>query len=366
MATVGDRVNGYTLLMVAAEAGQIGAVQKASSKESLPMVTAGGRNALMLAAAAGHAEIVELLQDLSVELHIVVEVPTRHPVGQLAPAAPAPAPDSDSVAGVDDDPIEMALQILPPERRKSMRATLTTMQPAARQVVLQKLLDAASPKTQPQPTQQPQIRPHAPLAEPPRAHRSRGLLAAVDEQGNTALHLAAYRGQVAVVELFMARGEPSLSSCNCEGMTALHFAAENGQAETVAALLCRGGGGGGLLEAVTHSGMTPLHKAARAGANDATILALLSSGAKPLLSIARAAVVTPDAGLNAFHLAASNGKTEALTVLGGALSDNQWLEVGAGDGRRLVHFAAGAGCVRQAFASLWSVLYGVHGTAYAL
>ncbi|KEG11872.1 e3 ubiquitin-protein ligase MIB2 [Trypanosoma grayi] len=65
------------------------------------------------------------------------------------------------------------------------------------------------------------------------------LIEAKDEQGRTAVHVAAANGHISVLEMLMEFG-PTPDVPNHEGNTALHFAALNNQLEAARLLLARG------------------------------------------------------------------------------------------------------------------------------
>ena len=346
-------INGYTRLMLAAEAGDLTAARDAAEAEpgSLAATTADGRNALMLAAAAGHADVVRLLDELSQTLRISVAAAARgDPAAERVDANDAEQGSGDENTD-DESTVEAALRVLPEPKRASMRSTLTAMQPAAREVVLRKLLQAA-PRAAAASKQT--TREAMSASEGTRAEVF-GLLAGADVQGNNALHLAAFRGQVSVVALLLRRGQPPVTGTNHEGLTALHFAAERGQAEAMRLLLSTAQGAAGAaadaaaaaaaVAATTRSGMTPLHKASRAPTNAPTLRVLLEFGADPFRCCAGGD------GLNAFHFAAAAGRPETLSLLfeqrdtvnaGASTVPDPEMTTALG-GKRLLHLAAGAG-----------------------
>jgi DNA polymerase-3 subunit gamma/tau len=237
-------MNGYTPLMLAAANDDLVSVRaeleraelsgSAGSVGPITATTVDGRNALMLGAAAGHVAVVELLALASTPArsschHPAQPAPSRPPAsvcqsGVPAAAGPQPqpaaaaadsrqAPPGGDGVGVGD-PIDEATAWLPAPKRDSMRSTLRAMQPAARDTVLQRLIAARpAPPAPPPPASAP-----APAAAPPpgvdqgsggaeegaavlRPPPAPGLLGGLDVHGNNALHLAAFRGHRAVVEL---------------------------------------------------------------------------------------------------------------------------------------------------------------------
>jgi ankyrin repeat protein len=95
-------------------------------------------------------------------------------------------------------------------------------------------------------------------------------LEATARNGNTALMMAAYQGNLPVVRKLLAKG----AAVNRPGWTALHYAAGGGHGEIVKLLLDKGA----QIDAVSTHGITPLIWAAREGKHDA-IMALLERGA---------------------------------------------------------------------------------------
>lgn len=92
--------------------------------------------------------------------------------------------------------------------------------------------------------------------------------------GETALMMAALRGQVDWLQRLLARG----ARLDKEGWTPLHYAASGPEPKTVDLLVQRGA----RLDALSPNKTTPLMMAARYGA-EASALMLLASGANPAL-----------------------------------------------------------------------------------
>jgi ankyrin repeat protein len=92
--------------------------------------------------------------------------------------------------------------------------------------------------------------------------------------GNTALMMAAFKGNVGAVQKLLAKG----AKVNRQGWTPLHYAAAGGHGEIVRLLLERGA----EIDAVAVLGVTPLIMAAREGKHDA-IVVLLEKGANRAL-----------------------------------------------------------------------------------
>jgi ankyrin repeat protein len=96
-----------------------------------------------------------------------------------------------------------------------------------------------------------------------------------DENGETALHLAAHVGHAAVCTTLLDAGAP-IEAASETGYTPLHMAAERGHAAIVRSLLSRGAD----VTATTTLGATPLHWAAYHDHPEAVAI-LLRHGASP-------------------------------------------------------------------------------------
>ena len=92
--------------------------------------------------------------------------------------------------------------------------------------------------------------------------------------GWSALHVAAFLGNVTVLRLLLSRRNVDLSPADSEGASCLHAAVGAGQIECVRLLIARGAN----LNAKTHAGDTPLHFAARTN-NTLLVRILLKGGA---------------------------------------------------------------------------------------
>ena len=407
LAASGDvRVHEHTALMTAAQNGHAGAVRLLCGVEwvDLRAATEMGRNAIHLATEAGHAEVVTFLAELKLApraTFATTSSDTAVEETQTVEALPPPDtadPEYSADGSVEDDELTRALSILPEpyahavtlqharwythahtrirtmlfcrarttaltrqlparwdinRRRTSMRQTLETMQPAARAVVLQKLLDAA-------PAAAAEV-PHKGIsssraftigtgsgvhsAQPrPASAENDGLLASVDCAGNNCLHLAAFHGRVDVLQLLLVRGQPRPFDQNNDGLTALHFAAARGELGTLDLLLgvvAKTGTGVGTPERIdrpSSSGMTALHKAVQGG-HTAAALKLIASGAKP--GSGSGAGTT---GFTSFHYAALSGQHATLEALLDATApDMSAVDIVSSDGRTPLHLAASAG-----------------------
>jgi ankyrin repeat protein len=78
-----------------------------------------------------------------------------------------------------------------------------------------------------------------------------------DEEGNTPLHLAAEKGELGLVNLFLKHGRAGMYTQNYNGQLPLHLAAQEGHTAIVALL--------GSVYAIDNNGQTPLHLAAQRG-----------------------------------------------------------------------------------------------------
>jgi uncharacterized protein len=113
--------------------------------------------------------------------------------------------------------------------------------------------------------------------------------------GYTALHLAAYFGQLEVARLLLGRGaDPNAVALNDSRVTPLHSAVAARHRDTASVLLALGAS----PNAVQHGGWTPLHGAARNG-DEALVDMLLLRGADPTR--------LSDDGKTAIDLAEENG-----------------------------------------------------------
>ena len=314
-----QRVNGHTALMTAVQNGRVDAVRRLCECDELDLraSTDGGRNAIHLAAEAGHRDLVELLAELQPEQpeqagggggpEAAPEVAEAAPEVQQLAEEPAKSEEEEEESTAEEDDLTRALSVLPEPRRSSMRATLETMQPAACAVVLQKLLDAAprleaaaaATAAAPAPAIAPAAAAEPAAAPEPAADRGGGgLLASVDSVGNNCLHLAAFHGRLEVLRFLLTKGQPHPCATNADGLTALHFAAEGGRVDALSLLLAleQTTGGAPHVDAPSSSGMTALHKAVQGG-HTAVALALLRSGA------GAGGAGAGTAGFNAYHYA---------------------------------------------------------------
>jgi uncharacterized protein len=114
---------------------------------------------------------------------------------------------------------------------------------------------------------------------------------------------AAMRGDAAKVRLLLRQGA-DVNAAQGDGMTALHWAAFRGDVDGTRMLISAGG----RLEAMTRNGnYTPLHLAAKAG-NLPVVRALLDAGAN-------ANAKTTSGGASPLHLAAAQGSAEVVNAL---------------------------------------------------
>jgi ankyrin repeat protein len=114
---------------------------------------------------------------------------------------------------------------------------------------------------------------------------------------------AAMRGDAAKVRLLLRQGA-DVNAAQGDGMTALHWAAFRGDVDGTRMLISAGG----RLEAVTRNGnYTPLHLAAKAG-NLPVVRALLEAGAS-------ANAKTTSGGASPLHLAAAQGSADVVNAL---------------------------------------------------
>jgi ankyrin repeat protein len=130
--------------------------------------------------------------------------------------------------------------------------------------------------------------------------------AAVDDRGPdgyTALHLAAYYGQLEVARLLLGRGaDPNAVALNESRVTPLHSAVAAKHRDTASLLLSLGAS----PNAVRHGGWTPLHSAARNG-DEAIVDMLVLRGADPTRA--------SDDGKTAVDLAEEHGHAALAKLL---------------------------------------------------
>lgn len=155
------------------------------------------------------------------------------------------------------------------------------------------------------------------LAETP------SLLCAVDQAGNTALHLA---GSAETARVLIQHGL-SVDARRPDGWTPLHLATYSGNAEVVTALAAAGAS----INARCDGGDTALAIAAADGYTE-IVVDLLSNGADPSTSNSN--------GDSALHVAAMEGYLAVVQALlsSGAIANVQNL-----DGRAPLHYAAASG-----------------------
>ena len=126
-----------------------------------------------------------------------------------------------------------------------------------------------------------------------------------DTYGRTALHLAAWKGNLPVVKFLLMKAEekqiPIIDDQNNGGDTALHEAAEFGHVDIVEELLNHGA----KTEVESWDG-TPLCKAAREG-HEGVVMVLLAKGAN-------AKCINPNGKTTALHMAAVAGHAKVLEV----------------------------------------------------
>ena len=129
---------------------------------------------------------------------------------------------------------------------------------------------------------------------------------------------AAMKGDLETVRGLLRQGA-DVNGAQGDGMTALHWAAERAQLEMVEVLLYAGG----RVDAVTRIGQyTPLHLASKAG-NELVTRRLLEEGANVQAK-------TFPAGTTPIHLAAASGQTDVLEALIEHGADANALEASSG------------------------------------
>ena len=147
----------------------------------------------------------------------------------------------------------------------------------------------------------------------------------VDNYGYTALHEAASRGYIKIVQLLLSKGA-LITATNARG-TPLHLAASYGYPRTVELLLSKGAS----IEAVDSGNYTPLHRAAFNG-HTSTVELLLIKGAS--IEAVNKHNDTP------LHLAAFSGYPSTVELL---LSEGASIEAADEDNTTPLHVAASNG-----------------------
>jgi hypothetical protein len=131
-----------------------------------------------------------------------------------------------------------------------------------------------------------------------------------DEDGWSALHFAACRGWINIVEMLLdAKADPSVQNTDVDGSTALHVAVRRRQNECVKMLL----DAQAEVSVRNNAGWTALHLAADRWGNEESVKMLLDAKAD--------VSVQENDGRTALHLAAKCGYTECVKMLLGAKAD---------------------------------------------
>jgi len=136
-----------------------------------------------------------------------------------------------------------------------------------------------------------------------------------DSFEETPLHLAAEKGHLEVCKALLKVGANPIATNN-KGWNAMHFAASNGKVEIIEMLLAYKQ----LIDSKGDNELTPLLLAARAGQLKVCEV-LLKAGANPF--------ATHKDGWNAMHFAVSKGNTNLVKML---LKHQQLIDVKTGDG----------------------------------
>eukprot|EP00746_Dinoflagellata_sp_MGD_P148047 gnl/MRDRNA2_/MRDRNA2_80323_c0_seq1.p1 gnl/MRDRNA2_/MRDRNA2_80323_c0~~gnl/MRDRNA2_/MRDRNA2_80323_c0_seq1.p1 ORF type:complete len:1107 (-),score=218.12 gnl/MRDRNA2_/MRDRNA2_80323_c0_seq1:12-3332(-) len=161
-------------------------------------------------------------------------------------------------------------------------------------------------------------------------------LTAVDVNGWTALHTAAYHGVKDIVKSLLRdmRLGPVLNAQDSKGRTAIHYAASQGQYDIVVTLMSNGRTNK-HVDALDNEGKTPLHLAAEAGKDLCVRLFLAKKEFK--------GVNAKDfMGMSGLHYAAANGHASTALEF---LDSKRFTEVAAKDniGSNALHHAATKG-----------------------
>uniref|UniRef100_A0A671KUR6 Uncharacterized protein n=1 Tax=Sinocyclocheilus anshuiensis TaxID=1608454 RepID=A0A671KUR6_9TELE len=140
---------------------------------------------------------------------------------------------------------------------------------------------------------------------------NKGAKVAITKNGRTPLHLAAYKGHIAVVRILLAAG-CDLDIQDDGDQTALHRAAVVGNADVISALIQEGC----ALDRQDKDGNTALHEAAWHG---------FSQSVKLLVKAGANVHAKNKAGNTALHLAGQNGHAQSSKVLllGGSHPDSK-------------------------------------------
>jgi ankyrin repeat protein len=138
--------------------------------------------------------------------------------------------------------------------------------------------------------------------------KDKALVIATDEKGRTGLHIAAFLGSEALVNLLLDNGAPLEAKESKANATPLHMAVQRKQIATISLLLKRKA----QVNATMEGNYTPLHLAASVGDDEIVAIVLQY---KALLE------ARTDKQCTALHLAAQNGHAKAVEHLVKAKAD---------------------------------------------
>ena len=163
---------------------------------------------------------------------------------------------------------------------------------------------------------------------------------AKNNNGETALHLAAKNGHLAIVEELFKMPVHAQAKNN-DGETALHLAAKNGHIDIVEVILAKGRMD---INTTNKRQETALHIAARNGHTD-IVISLSSSGVK--------IDTTNNNGETALHIAAKNDRREVVDALLGLMTE-ETINIKNKDGKTALYLAVeseSTGTVEEFFRS---------------
>jgi ankyrin repeat protein len=287
---------GCTALYHACRSGQAGCARLLLEAGEVPILGADDeRTALMTAAEHGHVDCVRLLAAPAVTAS--ADLATASPAsGEVADAAAFPGQAGLQLSGTGETASMLAVTEGPPEVRLAVVQLLMSVEAGLVDPTGTTLLMTAAQHDSPDV-----------VALLLTSDTGRGLLRRQDDDGMTALHLAALHLSPRSVHLL----PHELGMQTSHGVSALMFAAQEGFEDGVKSLLAEAG-------LVDEEGQTALHLAAESGHAGCVELLLRGTGSVPEAAGAVSLVETgrfDQAGRTALALAAAGGHLACVELL---------------------------------------------------